>query len=172
MPIPLTAEHLEAAQKRLAMDDYDLLIRVLLRTGVRTAELYRVESKDFLGNGKVYIHACKGSVNREVHLKDLEAPFRAFVDRFGSMSRYCHTNKPETFTNALRKAWAGRRLFLFGEVGRRYGLHSLRATGATKIWNETKDILLVQSFLGHKSLTSTQLYIPKVDRDLIWRHVI
>lgn len=37
--------------------------------------------------------------------------------------------------------------------------HDLRATAATALFNKTKDIRLVQEFLGHSSITTTELYV-------------
>lgn len=36
--------------------------------------------------------------------------------------------------------------------------HDLRATGATHLYDKTKDIRVVQEFLGHSSSVTTQLY--------------
>ncbi len=36
--------------------------------------------------------------------------------------------------------------------------HDLRATGATHLYNQTKDIRVVQEFLGHASSVTTQVY--------------
>jgi integrase/recombinase XerD len=41
--------------------------------------------------------------------------------------------------------------------------HSLRHTFAMRLYSETKDILLVQRMLGHKSLTNTLVYARSLD---------
>lgn len=38
-------------------------------------------------------------------------------------------------------------------------LHSFRHWGATMLYHDTKDIVLVVNRLGHKSITSTQIYV-------------
>jgi integrase len=38
-------------------------------------------------------------------------------------------------------------------------LHSFRHSGATMLYHNTKDIILMMNRLGHKSITSTQIYI-------------
>ena len=38
-------------------------------------------------------------------------------------------------------------------------LHSFRHWGATMLYHDTKDIMLVMARLGHKSITSTQIYV-------------
>ena len=44
------------------------------------------------------------------------------------------------------------------KLGIKGSTHTLRHTIATKMYEQTNDILLVKEFLGHKSIESTQLY--------------
>lgn len=39
--------------------------------------------------------------------------------------------------------------------------HTFRRTAGTQVYNETKDIIQVQEFLGHSNVTTTQKYIKK-----------
>lgn len=43
--------------------------------------------------------------------------------------------------------------------GRAYTFHCLRHTAACRMYKETKDVLVVQRFLGHKSLMWTETYL-------------
>ena len=45
------------------------------------------------------------------------------------------------------------------ELGYKGSVHTLRHTAASLMYQETKDILLVKEFLGHKSIEATQIYM-------------
>ena len=47
-----------------------------------------------------------------------------------------------------------------------YTTHTLRHTAATLLYYETQDILILKEFLGHESITSTQIYTHIYDKEL------
>lgn len=51
-------------------------------------------------------------------------------------------------------------------ISRRVSSHDLRATFATHVYRETKDIRVVQALLGHSSVATTQVYLGVSQQDL------
>lgn len=43
--------------------------------------------------------------------------------------------------------------------GRPFSFHCFRHTAAVRVWQRTRDVLVVQTYLGHKSLVWTQAYL-------------
>ena len=48
----------------------------------------------------------------------------------------------------------------------RFQLRDLRRTAAWKVWDKTKDVLLVRDFLGHKDVKTTQIYLGLSTQDI------
>lgn len=165
MPKELNQNQIEKLKKNLKMDSGDLLIRVLLRTGMRSAELYALKQKD-IHNNKVKVTACKGSLNRDMPLGDLTGPLRALLSHLGDdLGNLWGCTSRNSFTAALRRFWALRRLHILGFEGGAFGLHSLRATAAMNVYRMTKDPMAVKAFLGHKSISSVIHYIHAVESE-------
>lgn len=57
-----------------------------------------------------------------------------------------------------------------GLRGRRYSAHGIRRFAATKLYEQTHDIVLVQGFLGHASAETTRAYIGIRDGRLAEAH--
>jgi len=53
------------------------------------------------------------------------------------------------------------------KVGAAYSPHDLRHTFATNLMRQTKDALTVQDILGHKNISTTQVYTHPQDEDII-----
>ncbi|MHC4238392.1 MAG: tyrosine-type recombinase/integrase [Planctomycetota bacterium] len=51
-------------------------------------------------------------------------------------------------------------------IARRYTVHSLRHTFATRLYEQTGDIRLVQRALGHRSISTTEIYTLVADTRL------
>ena len=51
-----------------------------------------------------------------------------------------------------------RAFYLAGLDEKNYTVHSLRHTFATYIYKSAKDILIVKETLGHKNITTTEIY--------------
>ena len=168
---PLPQPFAEILDRELGWTGGDLLIRLLMRTGMRTRELYNVTLKD-LTEDSIHIRAAKGSRDRQDQpiKRSPSDPLplalnRALRDLNASSAIISRDHKPtclNTFTAAMRLHWAKRRFALFGEAGRSYGLHSLRAFGATYLIRKGVDAFTVQQWLGHRSIQSTMHYVEAV----------
>jgi site-specific recombinase XerD len=51
-------------------------------------------------------------------------------------------------------------------IDRKYCVHSLRHTFAMNLYRKTGDLRLVQTALGHKRITTTEIYARADDRRL------
>lgn len=126
-----------------------LLLKLAMATGARASEILAVRKCDLVDNS-VYIRGLKGSNDRELPLK---RPLYQKLQRYASKvdgellfpigyRHFCHIW--HTYRPAKKK------------------LHSIRHTFALRIFKRTKNIHLVKTALGHKSLLNTQIYMDYV----------
>ncbi len=123
-----------------------LVLELLLYTGARAGEILQLVPSDLNWNNRsVYLRGTKKSRDREIPLpRDLYSRLVHLVPGKGARLF------PFGYDN-LRRIW-----LLYRPVDK--GLHSLRHTAAINLYKKTRDIKLVQLFLGHRSLTNTQIY--------------
>lgn len=146
-------EHLERlAKNSLASDTRNALaILLLLKTGARAQELLNINVTDLNDSSKsVFIRGIKNSYDREIPL----AP-----GLYNELKKYAATVPTE-------------KLFDFGyhrliQIWDQYRpvkkkLHSLRHTAAVQLYQKSKDIRLVQTFLGHKNINNSLIYLQYV----------
>jgi integrase/recombinase XerD len=126
-----------------------LMFRMLRQYGMRASELLALRKCDVdFDRGVLFVSGVKGGLNRELPIL-------------------------ERFDEDLRQVCGGLsgredRLFAIGynrlgDIWRRYrpvskGLHSLRHTSAVRLYQKSKDLLLVKRFLGHRSIETTMIY--------------
>jgi len=141
-----------------------LIFELLLCTGIRPRSLvgWNRENVD-LRTGTLNIH-LKGSTDGRVFLNPgLRRLIRQFLKENAPRGE-CGRNTP------LFRSQSGRRLgqrqiqlrfaLWFAEAGidRQISLHSLRHTFATCLYEKTGDLHLVQRALGHRQITTTEIY--------------
>ncbi len=122
-----------------------VLLLTLLKTGARAQELLDVAITDLNKEDKtIFIRGSKGSKDREIPLSP--KLFKRIV-----------AIAPE---NGLLFPISYKRLFqiwqMYKPVNKK--LHSLRHTFAIELYKKTKDLRLVQTALGHKSINNTMIY--------------
>lgn len=124
-----------------------LLITLLLETAARGQEVLNIRSSDLnLDQMSVRISGLKRGRSREYPLSR---------STFRKLKYLCYITNGHPFnikTRRLREIW-----YQWRPANKR--LHSLRHTRAIGIYRKTKDIKLTQQVLGHKSLTSTMVYV-------------
>lgn len=139
------------------------LIEFLKCTGCRTIELTNLHVDDLKGNVLTIRTAKSGGMkSRHVRLPDrLVERVKRMVN--GRNVGYLFEDKGRQLTeHRLRKAIIRYR----EEVVEKYGLneakkvhlHTFRHFYATKVYNETKDLVLVKTLLGHSSVRTTEVY--------------
>ena len=131
-----------------------LIIDLLMSFGMRGAELRDIKREDLnIEEGSLFVRGKKRSRDREFPIEsNLLARLEAFVieNRIGR-------HKPifEVSESGLKFIWNRLRPC-------KKGIHSLRHTFAVKLYERTRDVKVVQLFLGHRSISSTQVYIDFV----------
>lgn len=159
----LLAAARQAGDTPIALRDTALL-EVLYATGLRVSELVALNMNDFTPSNAILRCVSKGNKERELLLHDTAAL---------ALLRYLHDGRVflqrSTEETALFLNRNGRRLTRQGvwtilrQYARQVGLealtpHTLRHTFATHLLNGGAALRDVQHFLGHASITSTQIY--------------
>ena len=124
------------------------ILRLYDNTGARPSEVLNLRVKDlYPESSSVFIRGLKGSRSREIPIpKSLFKQVQTFAGGKG----------PEEllFPISLRTMQGIWHLYRPCKKG----LRCLRHTFAIRLYEKTKDIRLVQTALGHKSLMNTQVY--------------
>lgn len=128
-----------------------LLMLLALRTGARATELLEIRPKDFFpGTRTVLIHGVKGSKDRELALPNYLAD---------ALSRYIEDKAIADDARVFDFSYAYlRKIWLWYRPAKKT-FHSLRHTFGLNVYIKTKDIRLVQTALGHVSISNTLIYV-------------
>ncbi len=124
------------------------LLELMLVSGGRCAEILSLTRSDLnLVEVSVYLRGKKRSRDREIPIQG------QLIDRLASL---CEVGRlfPIGY-HQLRNIWD-----LYRPAKK--SLHSIRHTAALNLYRKTKDIKLVQTFLGHRSMTNTEIYLSFV----------
>lgn len=132
----------------------DLMI-FLMDTGVRPSEARALRSKD-LRDGRIYVWKTKTSRPRTIPLTDRAE--EAFL-------RQCHrmeegTEEPFGWASKDRISWAWRWLRSAMGLTKDPGFipYVLRHDCATRLYEKTRDLLLVKEWMGHTTMDMTLRY--------------
>ena len=146
------------------------IITLFLQTCLRLSELISINIVDIDFEEKSLKITGKGKKQRTIYLNE-----RAIT----SIKEYLSTrDKPDisgplfidnrnkritahNIQDICKKAYSLAGLDEYG-----YTVHTLRHTGATYIYKETEDILILKELLGHKNITSTEIYIHVLNEDI------
>ena len=125
-----------------------LIVFMFLQTGMRLSELANIKLEDITGN---YIRVIgKGNYERNVYISDKTKEY---------LQAYTNEYKPKDTLFGIKKREIQ---YIVVQAMKKLGIkgstHTLRHTIATKMYEQTQDILLVKEFLGHRSIASTQIY--------------
>jgi integrase/recombinase XerC len=169
---PTTLTQTEIGRLRAALDGQDgplahrdrLIFEILLGTGIRLGSLVGLNRGDVdLRSGTLQIRLKGGTAGRVFLNPGLGRLIRQFLKENATQAN-CAPNTP------LFRGQSGNRLSArqiqfrfahwFGEAGidRPVSLHSLRHTFATRLYEKTGDLHLVQRALGHRQITTTEIY--------------
>ena len=136
---------------------YATIFTILKETGLEGHEL-ATTSRQHIDSERGIINAqgCKGHNSRSIRLKEKTADMlRAYLDRYTS-------NKPFPDSRSMGEAWRKFRNRLAETLQdpqlKTIPLRNLRHYYATRLYDRTKDILLVKQRLGHKKIETTMFY--------------
>lgn len=139
------------------------ILELFFSTGARVSEIARARINDLDIAGRKLKVTGKGNRERVVFLTDstVNSLNKYFSIREKLFSKYCDT----IFINRRGKALSERGIFhIIDTRARAKGLfrkvspHALRHTFATELINRGADIRAVQEMLGHKNISTTQVY--------------
>lgn len=148
-PHPCPDELIRAAVAR-ATPEVRLMIRLGAECGLRRNEIAQVSAGDVLDGGDGYsliVHG-KGGRQRIVPMPDDLA--REVIGCGGP----CF---PGRFGGCVEASYVGKRVGRMFPNG--WSCHSLRHRYATKLYAQTRDILLVSKLLGHTKVETTMAYV-------------
>ncbi|MCB9609822.1 MAG: tyrosine-type recombinase/integrase [Polyangiaceae bacterium] len=146
---------MEASKGEAASRDL-LMIRLLLATGIRLGSLVALDSRDVdLANERLSVKA-KGRRRLLVKLpRELGEALLAQHDAEGPLFRSRSGRRIGARQVQLRlKRWLKQ-----AGLPESIGVHDLRHTFGTRMYQETRDLRAVQVALGHRSVRSTERYV-------------
>ncbi len=144
------------------------IMALLLGTGMRLSSLVALDAADLRFDERVVLlRRLKGGGETR---KALSEASRQRLAAWLAARAVLNSASPALFLSGQRRRLCprqiqvivGRRLREAG-IGRRITAHGLRHTFATALYRKTKDILLVQRALDHRSIASTLVYARVAD---------
>jgi integrase/recombinase XerC len=162
-------ESLAADGSRRAHRDR-VIVELLLSTGLRLGSLVNLDIEDVdLGERRVLVR-LKGGDAAAAFIKADLVPL--IGDYLAELAAAGHAAGPLFRSNRNRRI-SGRQVqcrfkMWLARAGIETGVsvHGLRHGFATRLYRHTKDIRLVQHALGHRFITTTQIYLHVADCDL------
>ncbi len=158
---------LPAGDDLLAYRDRAIL-KTFLYTGARLGSVCNIDVDDFLFDGEHYSLRLleKGNKRRTIGIHYAAAlAIQEYIGQaqFTSGPLFRARSAPRSrslSSTRMNEAtlWRIVSVFLRQVPGPRYTPHSLRATTATLLLNAGEDIARVQQLLGHRNITTTQIY--------------
>lgn len=149
-----------------------MMLVLALECGLRANEVLSLVVGDFRPDSRtLFVRTLKGGRPREIPLKGKTSTYlEKWILRRSGANNFNEVRQtlkifPLRY-NSYRKAWVRLR-----PNPKRRG-HSLRHAFAVKLYTRSKDIRLVQTALGHKSLSNTQVYLDFCySQDELRRHL-
>jgi len=159
LPVVLTKDEMKQMFEHIKNKKHKLLIELLYGSGLRVSEAVTLKINDLNLNEKInIIRGGKGKKDRRILLPDklrrkLDSYFKRRKDKnlFIFHYRNGHISPRQAqriVKNAAQRAGIKKSVFC----------HALRATFATHLINAGIDIRDVQVLLGHKRISTTQIY--------------
>ena len=175
-PLILTAEEqaqflaaLEADESTVAKRDR-LFFELLLATGLRLGSAVALDIDDVNLTERRILVGVKGDNVLSIFIKNGLIPL--LTDHIARLANQGVTTGPLFVSNRGQristrevqyrfKTWLDR-----AGISKNASVHSTRHTFATRLYRHTKDLRLVQRALGHRYLSTTQVYLHVADSEL------
>ncbi|WP_024955850.1 tyrosine-type recombinase/integrase [Sulfurospirillum arcachonense] len=140
-----------------------LIIKIILYTGIRVGEALNIEIKDLVKDGDTYIIQVRGKGNKPRIVMIKESIIKTNLDNWLNM-RVCNQNllfcnqKGNILTQAYISRIVEKILLSVSIRKEKNGAHMLRHTFATLLYQNSKDLILVQESLGHADINTSRIY--------------
>ncbi len=159
LPVVLTKKEISRMIDITKNKKHRLLIELLYSTGVRVSEAVKMRVNDLHFDEKTaFVKYGKGKKERFVQLSNkLIKHLRSYIKRGKNKSVYLfnYRGKPLSTRQAQRVV---KKAALKAEITKKVFCHALRSTYATHLLDSGVDIRVIQEFLGHSNLDTTQRY--------------
>lgn len=140
-----------------------LTIKIILYTGIRVSEAININIKDFIKEDDAYIIQVRGKGNKPrvvmIKARIIQTDLSNWLD-----NRCCEENlllcnqKGNKLTQAYISRLVEKILLNAGLRKEKNGAHMLRHTFATLLYQNSKDLILVQESLGHADINTSRIY--------------
>lgn len=140
-----------------------LIIKIILYTGIRVSEALNIDMKDFIKDDGNYIIQVRGKGNKPRVVMIKEAIIQRDLKNWLEI-RACNNNslvcnqKGNILTQAYISRIVEQILLSIGIRKEKNGAHMLRHTFATLLYQNCKDLILVQESLGHADINTSRIY--------------
>lgn len=161
LPTVLTREEISSMLSSTANPKHRLLLKLIYSCGLRVSEAVKIKVTDLdLDNRTLHIRCGKGKQDRIVPIpQSLCQEIRKFILP-SNQNPYIFTSRPgrgghltTMSVSMIVKKAAGR-----ASINKPVHPHTLRHSFATHLLDQGTDIRYIQEFLGHKRITTTELY--------------
>ncbi|MEG0228599.1 MAG: tyrosine-type recombinase/integrase [Lachnospiraceae bacterium] len=143
-----------------------LAVSILYATGLRLDELCHLKCKDIISSAKkIYVADSKNHQDRFVPMPDMI--WQMILSYYRNLPKdmkpdACFFTQQRSTHNPMDKQWlqqiiVKQRRILF--MSDKLTAHSFRHAYATHSYENGMDLLTLNTFLGHKSLNSTSIYV-------------
>lgn len=172
LPEVLTKDEVKKLLSKTDTRKSKLIMSLLYSSGLRVSELVNLKLTDINLEEKIgWVRSGKGSKDRVFILsRDLCDDLKEYTSKKKDYQYLFSKNKPLTTRNIQKIVKLTREK---SEISKKVTPHTLRHSFATHLLESGTDIRLIQSLLGHSSLSTTQLYthissdqLKKIDNPL------
>lgn len=135
-----------------------LIISLLYSTGLRVSELVNLRKKDInFEDNSGWVRQGKGGKDRLFMISaNLSDELKSFMDGKGKDYEYVFSSNAPLTTRNIQKILKGAKIR--AGIDKKATPHSLRHSFATHLLEGGTDIRMIQTMLGHSSLSTTQVY--------------
>jgi integrase/recombinase XerD len=146
------------------------LLRLMLNTGLRAAEVLKIKTRDIdWSTGKLMVRQGKGKKDRSSWIGEEDlALLQRWVIKKARLpeSEWLFTTRDGTLISTRYLRFMVKRLATKAGICKDIHPHSLRHTFATDLFRQTKNLRLTQKALGHSQISSTMIYTHIVDDEM------
>jgi integrase/recombinase XerD len=140
-----------------------LMVKTILYTGIRVGEAINIKEKDFTKDGDTYVIQIRGKGNKP-RVVMIREKIVANDLTIWKENRTCEENlffcnqKNKRLTQAYIGRLVEQILLSIGIRKEKNSAHMLRHTFATLLYQNSRDLILVQESLGHSDINTSRIY--------------